>query len=189
MLSLDFGGPLWKCGRCGETYTTEEYMALYRVKAVADDSDPVRNYESAAVCGCGYAFHKDRWQLETLGVLIHHMTAFHWLFNKLSQGRCCKPHEISVRFSTVFLELNHGWAPGKPLWYETMVFPGLEKGCEINCGYQARYETKEQAEKGHETILNLFEEGNWVIKYHLPADGRGPEWSLNFSENIAAHKF
>jgi len=118
-------------------------MALYRTKAVTDDSDPVKNYASTAVCGCGYVFHKDRWHLVTLGVLIHHMTVFHWLFNKLSQGRYCKPHEISVRFSTVFLELNHGWAPGKPLWYETMVFPELEKVGRINCGYQARYETKE----------------------------------------------
>lgn len=156
---------LWKCGRCGVTYTTEEYMELDRI-----------------ACGCGYVFHKDRWHLVTLGVLIHHMTAFHWLFNKLSQGRYCKPHEISIRFSTVFLELNHGWAPGKPLWYETMVFPELEKVGRINCGYQARYETKEQAEKGHEMILSLFEKGSWTIKYYLPTDGRDLEWRLDFSE-------
>jgi len=155
-------------------------MTLDRVKAFADDSDPEKNYGFTAVCGCGYVFHKDKWHLVTLGVLIHHMTAFHWFFNKLSQGRYCKPREISIRFSTVFLELNHGWTPDKPLWYETMVFPKLEKGCKINCGYQARYETKEQAEKGHERILNLFEKGNWVIKYHLPTDGRDPEWSLDF---------
>jgi len=157
-------------------------MTLYGVKAVADDSDLVKSYVSTAVCGCGYVFHKDKWHLETPRVLIHHMTAFHWLFNKLSQGRYCKPHEISIRFSTVFLELNHGWDPDKPLWYETMVFPELEKGCEINCGYQAKYETEEQAKKGHERILNLFEKGSWVIKYHLPTDGWGLEWDLHFSE-------
>ena len=130
MRGLALEMPLWKCGHCGETYTTEEYMAL------------------TAVCGCGYVFHNDKWHLETPRVLRHHMTAFHWLFNKLSQGRYCKPNEISIRFSTVFLELNHGRAPGKPLWYETMVFPELEKGRRINCGYEARYETKEQADQG-----------------------------------------
>jgi len=180
MRDLALERPLWKCGRCGVTYTTEEYMTFDRFKAIADDSDPEKNY--GFICGCGYVFHKDRWHLVTLGVLIHHMTAFHWFFNKLSQGRYCKPNEISIRFSTVFLELNHGWVPGKTLWYETMVFPELEKGRRINCGYEARYETKEQAEKGHEMILSLFEKGSWIIKYYLPTGGRDLEWSLDFSE-------
>ena len=164
MRGLALERPLWRCGRCGETYTTEEYMALN------------------AVCGCGYVFHEDRWHLVTSGVLVHHMTAVHRLFNKISRGRYCKPREINIRFSTVFLELDHGRIPGRPLWYETMVFLKPERGYGIDCGYQARYETKEQAEKGHERILSLFKEGNWIMKYRLPTDGRELEWSLCFSE-------
>lgn len=181
MRGLALEMPRWKCGSCGETYTTKEYMALGRVKAVADDSDPAESYVSTAVCGCGYVFHEDRWHLVTLDVLVHHITAFHWLVNKLSQGRYCKPHVSSIRFSTVFLELDHEWHPDKSLWFETMVFLELREGHEINSGYQVRYETKEQAEKGHERILNLFKKGNWVIRYYLPTDWRGLEWRLYFS--------
>lgn len=44
--------------------------------------------------------------------------------------------------STVFLPVNHGFGD-KDLWFETMIFGG-EHG-----GYQERYETYEQAERGH----------------------------------------
>ncbi len=182
MYSLAFEMPRWKCGRCGETYTTTEFMTLEMIKAVADDPDPMKNYGFTSVCGCGYVFHNDKWLQVTEGVLMHHMTAFHWIFNKISLGRLCKPHKITIKFSTVFLEMNHGWTPENPLWYETMAFPEKEKGCEINCGYQARYETKEQAEKGHEVLLRLFEGGKWIIKYYLPSDWQDLEWRLDFSD-------
>ena len=48
-----------------------------------------------------------------------------------------------INVSTVFLGLNHGWG-GKILLFETMAFDpkGDEKMCE-------RYETWEEAERGH----------------------------------------
>lgn len=47
-----------------------------------------------------------------------------------------------IRVSTVFLGINHGY-DGIPMWFETMVF-----GSSLN-QHQERYETYEQAEKGH----------------------------------------
>jgi hypothetical protein len=52
----------------------------------------------------------------------------------------------SVRVSTVFLALDHGWG-GKRLWFETMVFSGpLADECE-------RYETWDEAETGHAAMV------------------------------------
>ena len=44
--------------------------------------------------------------------------------------------------STVFLGMDHNWANGPPLLFETMVF-GLEDD------YQERYSTWDEAEVGH----------------------------------------
>jgi hypothetical protein len=53
-----------------------------------------------------------------------------------------------VLVSTVFLGINHGFGE-RPLWFETMVFGGAFDG------YLDRYETWEQAFKGHQHVLDL----------------------------------
>lgn len=54
----------------------------------------------------------------------------------------------SVTVSTVFLGLDHSFEPGKVLLFETMIFGGpLDET-------QCRYETREQALKGHEYYVS-----------------------------------
>lgn len=45
------------------------------------------------------------------------------------------------RVSTVWLGLDHSFGPGRKLIFETMIFP--------ECEYCERYETIEEARKGH----------------------------------------
>jgi hypothetical protein len=57
--------------------------------------------------------------------------------------------------STVFLGINHGWRPNRPIWFETMAFVDNEKWNH----YQDRYETYEEAERGHEKVVNAIKAG------------------------------
>lgn len=60
-----------------------------------------------------------------------------------------------VRVSTVFLGLDHGFnVNGPPVLFETMVFGGKHDG------YQERYETKEQAIKGHKIACAMVGKDN-----------------------------
>ena len=55
----------------------------------------------------------------------------------------------SIRVSTVFLGLDHGFGSGPPLIFETMTFPDddlLEEDCE-------RYATEDQAHAGHAAMV------------------------------------
>ena len=51
-----------------------------------------------------------------------------------------------LHVSTVWLGLNHNFAEGPPLIFETMVFGGPEE-------YQERYATLEEANAGHQTMI------------------------------------
>jgi len=114
----------YKCGRCGIVYTFEELRSLEKIKMVADDPDPKKNYGYTSVCKhCGYRFHKDKPMWKAYGEIIHHLTSLHWLVNKLTHGRLAPPHRIDIELSTVFLELAHNdWGGREPNWYESMFF-------------------------------------------------------------------
>lgn len=63
-----------------------------------------------------------------------------------------KDHVGTVLVSTIFLGMNHNFHPqNKNLWFETMVFG--DEGADWD-GYQDRYESWEEAEKGHAKILD-----------------------------------
>lgn len=65
-------------------------------------------------------------------------------WNELANRRVANTDIGNARVSTVFLGLDHSWLPGKPLWFETMVFGGaLDQECE-------RYETWEE---GHNQMV------------------------------------
>jgi len=51
--------------------------------------------------------------------------------------------------STVFLGLDHAWGDEEPVLFETMVFGGKHDQ------YQERYSTYEEAEEGHNRILQM----------------------------------
>lgn len=53
-----------------------------------------------------------------------------------------------IKVSTVFLGMDHGFAEA-PLWFETMIFGGKHDG------FQHRYETWNQAKKGHARAVLL----------------------------------
>jgi hypothetical protein len=58
-------------------------------------------------------------------------------------------HLRAIHVSTVFLGIDHNFGEGEPLLFETMIFGGKHDG------YQDRYSTYEEAEKGHEKALEL----------------------------------
>ena len=61
------------------------------------------------------------------------------------------------RVSTVFLGINHGrLCSSRDLWFETMIFGG------INDQYCERYETWDEASKGHSRILKLCKKGKVI---------------------------
>ena len=54
-----------------------------------------------------------------------------------------------AQISTVFLGIDHNFGGGRPILFETMIFGGEHDG------YQERYHTWKEAEKGHKKALNL----------------------------------
>jgi hypothetical protein len=57
--------------------------------------------------------------------------------------------ERDITISTVFLGLDHAFAGSPPRWFETLVFEGP------NDGDMARYETWDEAEAGHNTMVQV----------------------------------
>lgn len=139
----------WKCGKCGKIYTFDEFLKLKKVKAVESDTNPSKEHGFTGMCNCGYRFLIDRWRLHD-DVEI-----------KTDKGN------VNVRVSTVDLELNQGFEEGENIWYEMMIFAGglgddrLEW---LKCYHENRYETKEEAIKDHDRIVNLLKEGRYIIE-------------------------
>lgn len=63
----------------------------------------------------------------------------------------------NLRVSTVRLSVDHGWG-GKPLWYETMVFP-MDSWGDLDC---ERYETEEEARIGHDAMVKRVMVGEFA---------------------------
>lgn len=78
-------------------------------------------------------------------------------------ARTVLPHVI---VSTVQLRCDHGFG-GRPLWFETMVFPATPAGdvktyLEVDA---RRYETRDDAEAGHAAMV-----AEWTHRELLPGD-------------------
>jgi hypothetical protein len=146
----------WKCGNCGKEYTTEDFLKLAKVQAVESDIDPSKEHGFVGICECGYRFHIDTWRLHDKVEI------------KTDNGY------INIQVSTVFLEFNHGYGIGKDEWFETMIFAGGFGDDEIEwlkSNLVHRYETKEEAIKDHDNIVNLLKEGKFEItNYNLEED-------------------
>ena len=139
----------WKCGKCGKIYTFDEFLRLKKVKVVESDTNPSEEHGFAGVCDCGYRFHLDKWRLHDKVKI------------KTDKGY------VNVMVSTVDLELNHDFGEGKNIWYETMIFPGGFGDDELEwlrCSYVNNYETKEEAIKDHDRIINLLKDGQYKIE-------------------------
>jgi len=142
----------WKCGDCGHEFEFEEFSKLNHVPV-----DPENlKYGYHPVCECGYEFHRDKWRKQDIVKFKKYSSWLQHLFDVITLGQVVRPQTIRVAVSTVFLELNHGKTLDEgDLWYETMIF---DKGCDllpcVTVDYCDRYETKEQAEKGHQEVLD-----------------------------------
>lgn len=64
---------------------------------------------------------------------------------------------VKVFVSTIFLGLDHSWGPGDPILFETMIFNGKHDQ------EQRRYHTYEEAEQGHEDMVDSYCE-SWIIR-------------------------
>ena len=147
----------WKCGNCGKEYTFEDFIKLTTVQAVESDTVPSREHGFVGVCDCGYRFHLDTWRLHDKVEI------------KTDNGYA------NIQVSTVFLEFNNGYEEGKDIWYESMLFPGGFGDGEIEwleCNLIHRYETKEEAIKDHDKIVNLLREGKFKIEDHHWEEGK-----------------
>lgn len=58
--------------------------------------------------------------------------------------------------STIRLAVDHSFGAGQPQWYETMVFKQPFDGADID---MERYETKEEALKGHDVFVDKYIKG------------------------------
>lgn len=67
-------------------------------------------------------------------------------FANPGKRRVAKTEFLNWWVSTVFLGLNHGYS-GKDLWFETMIFGG------VNNGFIKRYGTLEEARRGHKRAV------------------------------------
>lgn len=68
-----------------------------------------------------------------------------WFEKSREQKIVAKTKVGKQEVSTVFLGLDHNFGGGKPLLFETMIFP--------ECIEMERYTTWEEAEKGHEEFV------------------------------------
>ena len=139
----------WRCGNCGKFYSFDEFIKLDKVKMVESDTDPKEQHGYTPICECGYRFHLDKWRL--------------YDSVKIKTNR----EDIDAIVATVDLEVNPGYTEEEGLWYSTMIFPGgfgddrLEW---LKCYYENKYETKEEAIKGHNIVMNLLKEGKYKIE-------------------------
>ena len=76
-----------------------------------------------------------------------------WMENSKLR-RVAEDFVADSRVSTVFLGLDHSYQihGGPPILYETMIFGGPQDG------FQERYETREDAVKGHAMALEMVSE-------------------------------
>ena len=118
---------LWKCGKCGRVYTTEELMKLKHVPVNPEAKD---TYGYTPVCTCGYVFGRDKWHLVDV----------------------VKTPRGMFRVSTVFLELEHP----NGMWYETMIFgeDGLRLDIEPMWRYATQQEAEENHKRIVEALKN-----------------------------------
>lgn len=111
--------PKWQCSRCWRKYTFDEFRVLPSCWVDRKEHD---KYGRTSVCFCGAIFHKDRW----------HLSSF----------------VDEYRVSTVHLNLgspdNADFLNDKEFYFETMINKKKEW-----LGFQARYESMEQAIDGH----------------------------------------
>jgi hypothetical protein len=80
--------------------------------------------------------------------------------NKVVKQEDIKFEGATYRVSTVDLGLDHSFGGGKPLWYETMIFPESD----YTDMYCDRYTTREEAQTAHEQLVQDIADGKYTIE-------------------------
>lgn len=93
----------------------------------------------------------DRYVLDENGNAVPEPDLMKWgAFFEQSHSRILQQDSANgIKVSTVFLGLDHSFADGPPLLWETMIFGGEHDQ------YQERYSTRAQAIEGHNVALEL----------------------------------
>jgi len=96
----------------------------------------------------------DKAYLDDNGNIIKCSDLIYWAVTMENNNRrigldIIKVDNEEIKVSTVFLGLNHNFGDGPDLWFETMIFGG------INDGWQDRYSTREQALIGHQKAIEI----------------------------------
>lgn len=86
-------------------------------------------------------------------VAVDLMTWARWLEENPKDRVIEQTYIGKIFVSTVFLGLDHNWAGGEPILYETMVFNHDDEG-----EYQTRCFTYEEALKMHEAAIRWVKE-------------------------------
>ena len=115
--------PQWQCSRCWRKYSFDEFNLLPHCWV---DRKEHHKYGRTTVCFCGAIFHKDKW----------HLSSF----------------VDQYRVSTIHLNMgspnNMDFLSDKHMYFETMIDKKIDKKEEW-LGFQARYESMQQAIEGH----------------------------------------
>lgn len=87
------------------------------------------------------------------------------------QNRRIAKDEIGgILVSTVFLGVDHGMDRDIPVLFETMLFPGENNWEELE-GYTRRYSSIDEAEEGHEEIVESLEKALSENRIPIVVDG------------------
>ena len=136
---------IWVCGKCKKAYRFDDFIKLEKVVLVVTDKDPVIQHGYTSKCPCGYVFGRDRYYRQT--------------YHKIPLPEAKSLH---IRISTVYLEMEHD----KGYYYETMVFQkddANEDPHEVRCEFQKRYKTQEEADRGHDKIIEMINDGKYKL--------------------------
>lgn len=129
----------YQCSSCGEEYTFSEFRDLDRAPIDPSEEDPEQGQGYSRVCECGHQFFVDDFQAVT--EVEHAGDEF--------------------RLSTTHLALNHGHGE-KDLWFESCVFwDGSSRVLD-------RYETQDEAEDGHQDIVEKLKAGEYAFRDESP---------------------
>lgn len=81
-----------------------------------------------------------------------------WYENKANRivAQTIIHRRLKIGVSTVFLGINHDFFGFRSLWFETMIF-----GSSLN-EYQVRYETWDEAVKGHADAVHRARQARWI---------------------------
>ena len=194
----------WKCGGCGHVYSFDEWINLLKV--------PDRDGKALVCKHCGYVFGKDKPLWKTYGEINHRITVLDWVTHLVDIEISTVFLELAHDdydfgdgkrepnyYESMFFCHKEGERvyvrPPIPDNYDelsrdeqmkAMIGTWTDGVAPVECWLQHRYQTEEQAIKGHKRLTKLLEEGKYLIRYAFEKR-RGSKyrvtWRIDFHES------